>query len=106
MPTKILDVVQSWLRDRKGRVVVTGAETAQMELRDQVFQGTVWGPMLWNTYYADAKEAVQKTQLREIIFADDLTALREYPKEVGNDIILKNIRMSRRVAYLGPSEPG
>ena len=49
----ILAVLRSWLAKRKSSVVVAGAKTKETELCDQVFQGTTWGPPLWNVYIAD-----------------------------------------------------
>ena len=92
MPTDLLAVVESWLRSRKCRVVVTGAESADVILTDQVFQGTVWGPTLWNNYYADAKTAIREKSFEEIVFADDLNAFREYSKGVQNDVILQDMK--------------
>ena len=91
MPDDILAVIKSWLRDRRGKVVVTGAHSEDVVLRNQVFQGTVWGPMLWNTYYADAKVPIRKESFEEIIFADDLNAFREYPKEAKDETILQDM---------------
>ncbi len=44
-------VIRSWLRDRSARVVVAGSQSAPFALSNMVFQGTVWGPPLWNTYH-------------------------------------------------------
>ena len=45
-----LDVLRSWLRPRAAHVVVDGATSDAMTLEDMVFQGTVWGPPLWNVF--------------------------------------------------------
>ena len=41
MPDDLLAVIRSWLRCRTGKVVVAGAESAEIKLSNQVFQGTV-----------------------------------------------------------------
>ena len=51
----------------------------------------MWGPTLWNTYYADANVAIQKQSFEEIIFADDLNAFRSYPSEVADETILQDM---------------
>ena len=49
-----------------------------MCLEDMVFQGTVWGPPLWNAFYADSRRPIQKCGFQEIIFADDLNAWKKF----------------------------
>ena len=46
----IIDVLTSWLRSRRAHVVVGGSRSEEFTLSDMVFQGTVWGPPLWNTF--------------------------------------------------------
>ena len=41
-----------------------------------MFQGTVFGPPLWNLYYADARTAVNAKGFVETIFADDFNCWR------------------------------
>ena len=73
-PEDILAVIQSWLRKRCAHIIVSGEKSDTMYLKDMVFQGTVWGPPLWNTHYADSKRPIRKTWFQEIVFADDLNA--------------------------------
>ena len=54
VPSKLLDVFMSWLRERTAEVVVNGCSSEQLSLKNMVFQGTVLGPMLWNSFYNDA----------------------------------------------------
>ena len=44
-----------------------------------VFQGTVWGPCLWNAFFGDSVWAVRFEGFGVIVFADDLNAFKEYP---------------------------
>ena len=46
----ILKVLSSWLQERKFSVIVNGTQSKWHELRDSVYQGTVWGPPLWNCF--------------------------------------------------------
>ena len=46
----VAKVLVSWLRARKGKVVVGGAASEDFELANMVFQGTVLGPPLWNIF--------------------------------------------------------
>ena len=48
-----------------------------MELINQVIQGTCWGPLLWNLFYEDSNEPIDKSGFVEVKFADDLNAFKE-----------------------------
>ena len=60
MLKQLLRLIASWLRDRVGKVMVAGSASISMLLQNMVFQGTVWGPILWNCYYEDARHAINK----------------------------------------------
>ena len=59
-------------------MIVGGEKSKDMTLKDMVFQGTVWGPPLWNAFYADARLPIRMCKFLEIIFADDLNAWRKF----------------------------
>ena len=46
----VLAVLRSWLRDRSAFVIVNGKRSKRIQLRNMVYQGTVWGPILWNAF--------------------------------------------------------
>ena len=50
----IVGFLSSWLADRNSKVVVGGFTSCAEPLTDSVFQGTVLGPPLWNTFFADS----------------------------------------------------
>ena len=85
---KMLPVIRSWLRARRAKVVVGGAQADMPDLENQVFQGTVWGPILWLVFYADSSEAVRENGFHELIFADDLNAFKTFGHKVGKEEIL------------------
>ena len=70
--TKYLNFLDSYLAPRKGRVVVQGAASHEFVIDDSVFQGTVLGPPLWNTFFADVSVPAASTGGQEAVFADDL----------------------------------
>jgi hypothetical protein len=78
---RTVKVVNSWLQPRTGQVVVSGETSVGVPLANQVFQGTVWGPPLWNVFFADAAPAVQKAGFTEVIYADDLNAFKRFPRD-------------------------
>ena len=78
VPRKWWRVFRSWLRHRPARVAVGGMYSKDMTLKDMVFQGTVWGPQFWNSFFADAKLAIQMKGFIETVVADDLAAYKAF----------------------------
>ena len=74
---RILRLLKSWLEPRTSVVVLDGCASPQQVLTNSVYQGTVWGPPLWNVHYADSKLAVQEEGFTEVVFADDLNCSKE-----------------------------
>ena len=48
----------------------------------------MWGPPLWNVFFADARHAFQATGFEEVVHADDLNAYRAVPNHVPLDAAL------------------
>ncbi len=80
-------ILDSWLQARTAKVVVGGAQGDDMELTGMIYQGTVWGPWLWNIFYEDARVAINKALFQEIVYADDLNAFREFFLRTPNAVI-------------------
>ena len=57
---KLLSLLSSWLSPRKSHVIVDGHMSDIRVLEDSVFQGTDLGPKLWNCFYEDGRQAVNK----------------------------------------------
>ena len=55
--SRMLQVIRSWLRDRKARVVVAGAESQEFNLSNMLFHGTVWGPH-YGTHFSVIQHSV------------------------------------------------
>ena len=90
-PEALLRVFESWLDKRTAVVVVNGSKSDVMELVNMVFQGTVWGPPLWNIFFRDASDAVRGLNFEEIVYAD-FNALKAYGASVSTASILANLR--------------
>jgi len=84
---RMLKVLQSWLSDRTAYVCVEGVQSIAFVLQNMVFQGTVSGPSLWNTYYADANRAVESCEYTGTVFADDLNCFKVFDGSIGNAYI-------------------
>ena len=72
--------MDAYLSPRRGRVVVQGAVSHEIVLDDQVFQGTVLGPALWNTFFSDVAMPARSTGGREAMFADDLNVFQLFDR--------------------------
>ena len=89
---RIFAVLSSWLEPRVSTVVVEGAFSSGTVLRDSVFQGTVWGPPLWNCFCADASDAIRRVSFDGVVFADDLNCLKVLPPQMSNESVLEECR--------------
>jgi hypothetical protein len=92
LDSSLIDLLESWLRNRKAKVIVGGKSSEVFELANMVFQGTVLGPPLWNTFYEDAREAVHEMNFQEVVYADDLNAYRIFLGSTPNTTILNSAR--------------
>ncbi len=89
---RIFGILQSWLEPRVSKVVVEGCSSQWAALKNSVYQGTVLGAPLWNCFFADATEAVQKKGFEEVVFADDLNCCKILPTECSNEDALKEVK--------------
>ena len=87
MHIKIIDVICSWLEERRASVVVDNTSSPAFLFSDSVYQGTTWGPPLWNFFFADAAIPIQDADFTESMFADDLNAFRGFPKDFDNNYL-------------------
>ena len=88
---RICSLLQSWLEPRRSAVVVKGASSAPKPLQNSVYQGTVWGPPLWNIHFADARLAVTAEGFTEVIFADDMNCSKEFPASTPHPAIMARL---------------
>ena len=93
---QMVRLLGSWLRQRRAEVVVGGCKSAPISLSNMVYQGTVFGPILWNAFFGGAGEAVQCADFVEVTYADDLNAFREFDHLVANDVIEFHLRDCQR----------
>ena len=76
--SRFLNFLESYLAPRTGRVVVQGSSSDEFVLENSVFQGTVLGPPLWNSFFADVASPARSSGGREAMFADDLNMFQEF----------------------------
>ena len=87
LPDIFLDFLNSFLLPREGKVRVESALSDAFELANQVFQGTVLGPPLWNVFFGDAASDIPEGHQTANMFADDLT-VHTYVERVTTNVIL------------------
>ena len=92
LPDTFLDFLNSFLLTREGVVTVEGAKSEAMILSDMVFQGTVLGPMLWNSFFGDVAIEVPEGQQIMNLFADDLTAEIYHPQCSNPATVMEELR--------------
>ena len=78
-------MLAGWLLRRSARVIVQGKLSQPVCIENMIYQGTVLGPPLWNAFFSDSCMAVRATGFEEIVYADDLNALRVVDNGVTND---------------------
>ena len=88
----VINVLESWLAKRRANVVVGGVESINILMQDMVYQGTVWGPVLWNSFFADAVQALIKAKFESIVYADDLNAYHLFPNQTEQSVIDRSLR--------------
>eukprot|EP00969_Alexandrium_andersonii_P021328 931895-Alexandrium_andersonii.AAC.1 len=61
-------------------------------MSDMAYQGTVFGPTLWDLFFADARSAIDSAGFTETIYADDLNAYRVITSDVTDEQAFVMIR--------------
>ena len=97
---RMLKVLQSWLSDRTAYVCVEGVQSIAFVLQNMVFQGTVSGPSLWNTYYADANRTVESCEYTGTVFADDLNCFKVFDGSIGNAYINRESKRCQQALHV------
>ena len=95
MPKKLFLLIASWLDERSAQVVVDGICSIPISLKDSVFQGTVLGPPLWNTYFADATRATRSHGYLETVYADDMNVFKAFSRSCSHKDIMDDLERSR-----------
>ena len=94
-----LDFLNSYLEPRIGRVAIDGILSETFLLCDMVFQGTVLGPALWNTFFNDVASEATSLNGTDVEFADDLTVFKEYPLTISNENAMADMENSRKCVH-------
>ena len=95
----LLAFLQSYLRPRSAQVVVNGAHSEPLTLENEVFQGTVLGPPLWNTFFSDVDEAACSAGATAFKFADDLNCYKLFPATTPTESLLTDLRNTQEACH-------
>ena len=88
----MLPVFRSWLGERSSTVIVDGVHSRARPLSCSVYQGTVWGPPLWNRFFESARHSINAQGFTESVFADDLNCFRAFEAGVADSDILQELQ--------------
>jgi len=86
-----LALLSSYLAPRTAKVVVNGSASDPYVIENEVYQGTVLGPPLWNIFFSDVSTAIP-ADFVEAKFADDLNVFRSFDQGTDNSEILCALR--------------
>jgi hypothetical protein len=100
LPSTFIDFLNSYLLPREGRVRVKGALSDVMLLVDMVFQGTVLGPSLWNSFFGDVADAVPVGMQQINLFADDLTVMTSVPQASSSALLTEVLEEAQSRTHL------
>ena len=90
-----LNFLDAYLQPRRAQVVVEGTTSDEFEISNTVFQGTVLGPPLWNLFFQDVTEPASSFGGTPSVFADDLSAFKQFDKNIENAEILRELHVCR-----------
>jgi len=93
--SRYLNFLESYLSPRKGRVVVQGSFSDEIDLENSIFQGTVLGPPLWNVFFADVAQPARSSGGEEAMFADDLNCFKEFDRLAPVEDVMENLEQCR-----------
>ena len=95
----MLSFLKSYLAPRTASVVVDGKMSDPFVLDDTVFQGTVWGPPLWNAFFADESDFTSAIDTYGSKSADDLNHFREFLCSMDNDAIIDELKTCQAAVH-------
>ena len=74
----LMTFFEDYLAPRTAQVAVDGDMSDMFTLSNMVLQGTVFGPSLWNIFFADVRAPAERNGAKERKFADDSRISKEF----------------------------
>ena len=90
---KLVSIFENWLRDRLAHIVISGSKSKSILMRNMVYQGTVFGLMLWNIFFKDASDAIRTAGFEDISYADDLNAYKIHPGHLSQTFLQQDMNV-------------
>ena len=77
--------------------MMEGITSDTFEISNTVFQGTVLGPPLWNTFFSDVALTVDACpgSAEPSLFADDLSIFQKFDRLENDEAVLSTVRRNR-----------
>ena len=79
--------LSEFLAPRRASVFVDGVSSDPFTVEDMVFQGTHFGPPLWNIFFADVSGPAVSNGAKPVKFADDLNTYKSYPADTALEVL-------------------
>ena len=89
LSTTMIEFLEDYLAPRSAVVIVQGYESHPYIISNQVFQGTVLGPPLWNVFFEGVDGVIRRQTFNVAKFADDLYAFKNFEATHLTNIISK-----------------
>jgi len=83
----LVQFFHDYLAPRTATVVVQGRCSEPFVIDNEVFQGTVLGPPLWNVFFEPIDSTIRSSSFKGAKFADDLTAYKNFDSTTANAAI-------------------
>lgn len=96
---KVCGFLRAFLAPRRAIVLVQGSKSTAKSISNEVYQGTVLGPPLWNVHFADVTVAASENDFRETKFADDLSCDKVFDSTVSDASILEELATCQRSVH-------
>jgi hypothetical protein len=95
----VVEVAGRFFSPRQAVALVNGARSEMQVLENQVYQGTVLGPPLWNRFFPDSSVSVMQPGCSEAKVADDLTAYQLFPGNTSNLEVLECLQWCQQLVH-------
>ena len=64
---KFIAIFDAWLQEREARVIVGGQYGDPMRFQNMIYQGTVWGPWLWNIFFRTKRQSKSVPKILKLL---------------------------------------
>jgi len=94
-----LAFLSEFLAPRRASVIVGGVSSDPFTIEDMVFQGTHFGPLLWNIFFADVSGPAASNGAKPTKFADDLNTYKSYPADTALEEVLSDLKRGQQAVH-------